>query len=111
MFPILESVLQQLSNWAAPYRTEIAMTIVATLLVVYGDVVNKHIKRFLAPHHFVLRTSIFVLICAFGYGALILFVTPWVASGLAMLPYTFQGLTSIGIFLVLGYLAENRRYI
>lgn len=111
MWSLFESLLQQLSRFAAPYRSEIAMTIVATLLVVYGDVLNKRLKSLLAPHHFVLRTTVFVLVCAFGYGALVLFVSPWVAKALVLLPYQAQGVTILAIFLLLGYLAEHRRYI
>lgn len=107
----MSNYLLQLSQWIQPYYTQVAMTIIATLLVVYGDVVNKHIKRALAPYHFVLRTLVFVLICAFGYGAFILFATPFVKQGILLLPATYQGLVVVLVFLLLGYLAENRRYI
>jgi len=107
----MTSYLLQLSQWIQPYYSQVAMTIIATLLVVYGDVLNKHIKRALAPYHFILRTSVFVLICAFGYGAVILFATPFVKQGILLLPAIYQGLVVVMIFLLLGYLAENRRYI
>lgn len=108
---MLESVLIKLSNLFQPYIAEVAMTMVATLLVVYGDVVNKHIKRMLSPYHFVIRTGVFVVICAFGYGAFILFVTPFVKQLIQMIPAMYLGITLTCSFLVLGYLAENRRYI
>lgn len=103
--------LTEFSQWIQPYYGQVSMTIIATLLVVYGDVVNKHIKRALAPYHFVIRTSVFVLICAFGYGAFILFATPLVKQGILWLPLMYQGLAIILVFLLMGYLAENRRYI
>ncbi|MCV2883905.1 DUF3392 domain-containing protein [Aestuariibacter sp. AA17] len=107
----MQSLLLGLTDLFKPYVTEVAMTIVATLLVIYGDVINKHIKRALAPYHFVIRTLAFVLICAFGYGAFILFVTPFTQQGIAMIPSMYRGLSIVGVFLILGYLAENRRYI
>ena len=107
----MTDVLVAVSDWISPYLQQVAMTIIATLLVVYGDVINKHIKRALNPYHFVVRTGAFVLICAFGYGALVVFATPKLADVLRMLPYAYLGISVISIFLVIGYLAENRRYI
>ena len=107
----MSDLLLQLTGLFKPYVSEIAMTILATLLVVYGDVVNKHIKRMLSPYHFVVRTGVFVLICAFGYGAFLLFVTPFVKQLILMVPSLYMGLVLVGCFLLLGYLAENRRYI
>ncbi|WP_102795220.1 DUF3392 domain-containing protein [Bowmanella denitrificans] len=107
----MQDILLKLTHLLQPYYMEVAMTLVATLLVVYGDVVNKHIKRMLSPYHFVLRTLVFVLICAFGYGAFILFVTPFTKQLILMLPAMYQGIVIVSVFLLLGYLAEQRRYI
>ena len=106
-----EAILSTITQWMSPYYTEIALTILATLLVVYGDVLNKHIKRQLKPLHFVFRTLIFVLICAFGYGLLIIFFTPFVKQALLMIPSLYRGMSIVAVFLLLGYLAEHRRYI
>lgn len=110
-FSMLSQALLKLSRWLHPYTYEVAMTIVATVLVVYGDVLNKKIKRLLSAYHFLIRTFVFVLICAFGYGALIVFVTPHVKNLVLLVPLTYRGLSIILMFLLLGYLAENRRYI
>jgi|TARA_R110002012_G_scaffold242119_1_gene416502 hypothetical protein len=103
--------LATLTRWASPYYSEIAMTIVATVLVIYGDILNKKIKHILSPYHFIIRTSVFVLICAFGYGALVIFTTPHVKLTLMMIPSMYRGLCIVSLFLLLGYLAEHRRYI
>ncbi|MDN4502814.1 DUF3392 domain-containing protein [Alteromonadaceae bacterium BrNp21-10] len=108
---VVQSCLRQLSVWLQPYMGEIALTILATVLVVYGDVLNKHIKRLISPYHFVIRTTIFVLVCAFGYGLLIVFVTPFVKQLILMIPGLYRGITVVAVFLLLGYLAEHRRYI
>ncbi|MBT0585616.1 DUF3392 domain-containing protein [Alteromonas oceanisediminis] len=107
----IHALLLQLTHWVSPYYTEIALTILATLLVIYGDVVNKNIKRQLQSLHFILRTLVFVLICAFGYGLLVIFLTPVVKQGLLMIPSLYRGTSIVAIFLLLGYLAEHRRYI
>jgi len=107
----IQSVLIQLSQWTHPYYSEIALTILATILVVFGDVFNKHIKRMLSPYHFVIRTLVFVLVCAFGYGLLVVFTTPYLKMLILWVPNLYRGLTVVLVFLILGYLAENRRYI
>ncbi|MFD2821823.1 DUF3392 domain-containing protein [Paraglaciecola chathamensis] len=104
-------VLRTLTRWVSPYYNEIAMTIVATVLVIYGDILNKKIKHILSPYHFVLRTVVFVLICAFRYGALVIFTTPHVKLTMMMIPSLYRGLSIVSVFLLLGYLAEHRRYI
>ncbi len=108
---LLDTFLNYLSGWIRPYYSEIALTILATVLVVYGDVLNKQIKRILRPYHFILRTLAFVLICAFGYGLLIVFLSPLVEKLLLMLPAMYRGICVVTCFLILGYLAEKRRYI
>jgi hypothetical protein len=107
----VQSALTQLTQWIQPYYSEVALTILATILVVYGDVVNKHIKRMISPYHFVIRTTVFVLICAFGYGLLVVLVTPYVKQLIIWVPYLYRGLAVVLVFFILGYLAEHRRYI
>tara|TARA_R110002167_G_scaffold53073_1_gene152545 strand:+ start:164 stop:496 length:333 start_codon:yes stop_codon:yes gene_type:complete len=107
----IQSAMTQVSQWMQPYYSEIALTILATILVVYGDVLNKHIKRMISPYHFVIRTAVFVLICAFGYGLLVVFATPFVKQLILWVPYLYRGITVVSVFLLLGYLAEHRRYI
>ena len=79
--------------------------------MVYGDVFNKHIKPMISPYHFVIRTIIFVLICGFGYGLLVVFVTSFMKQYILWVPHLYRGLAVLMMFLLLGYLAEHRRYI
>ena len=43
-----------------------------TLIAIYGQDVNRWVKRRLAGRHLLFRTAVFVFICAFGYGWCIL---------------------------------------
>ena len=108
---VIQSSLLQLSEWISPYNTQVAMTIIATLLVVYGDLLNKYIKQRIKPYPFIVRTLMFVFICAFGYGLLLVFLTPYAAKALLLIAPVYRGVSIVGVFLLLGYLAENRRYI
>lgn len=108
---LLQSVLIQLSRWIQPYYSEIALSMVATVLVIYGDVLNKQFKRLLSPYHFIIRTIVFVIVCAFGYGLLTVFAAPFAKQMILMIPHLYRGIAVVGVFLLLGYLAEHRRYI
>ena len=99
------------SRALSPYYTQMSIMLMATILVVYGDVINSHLKRILAPYHFVIRVSLFVVVCAFGYGALTLYGAPLLHHIIAYLPWKYQGVGFIAAFLLIGFLAERRRYI
>lgn len=100
-----------LTQALSPYFTQMSIMLMATLLVVYGDIINGHVKRLLAPYHFLIRCSVFVLVCAFGYGALTLYGAPFVLHVVKFIPWPYQGLGFILGFVLLGVLAERRRYI
>lgn len=85
--------------------------LMATILVVYGDIINKYIKGILSPCHFIVRAALFVVLCAFGYGLLTLYGAPFLKHVIAYLPWQYQGIGFIGAFLLIGILAEQRRYI
>jgi hypothetical protein len=100
-----------ISKALSPYYTEMSIMLMATILVVYGDIINGHVKRLLAPYHFMIRISLFVVLCAFGYGALTLYGAPFLKHVIAYLPWQYQGAGFVAAFMMIGFLAERRRYI
>lgn len=105
---------QLLLDWGAlfrPYVRDIALAMVATCLVVFGDDLNRFVRRQTATLHFIWRTGIFILLCAFGYGALTIFLTPVVASQLAKASNLWLPWISLGIFITLGILAQRKRQL
>ena len=107
----MTELFSAVSRALSPYYTEMSIMLMATILVVYGDIINGHVKRLLAPYHFVIRVSLFVVLCAFGYGALTLYGAPFLNHVIAYLPWQYQGVGRVASFLLLGFLAERRRYI
>ena len=103
--------LAQASEWLQAYYSELSVALVTTLLVIYGDVLNKHIKRALKPYHFILRTFLFVIICTFGYSSLVLVLSPVVVQGFKLMPWPYFPILITVIAIVIGVLAEKRRYI
>lgn len=95
------------SQWLYPWLGEIAMAIMATLLVIYGHSINRWVKKQTSSMHFIFRTLIFILLCTFGYGALLIYLTPVLSHLLAGVGMIYLGPLIVGIFVTLGVLAEK----
>ena len=105
---------QLLLDWGAlfrPYLRDMALAMVATSLVVFGDDINRLVRRQTVALHFIWRTLIFILLCAFGYGALTIFLTPLVASQLAKLSNLWLPWVALSIFVLLAMLAQRKRQL
>lgn len=99
------------SQWLYPYLDEIALAIMATLLVIYGNSINRAVKKHTNGLHFMFRTAVFILLCAFGYGALLIFFTPILGKWLARIDMIYLGPMVVGVFIILGVLAERKNQI
>lgn len=108
---MLNSLAMSLTGLLAPYLGQISLLLVATLMVIYGDLLNKQVKAVLMPYHFLLRTIGFVLACAFGYGALLIWLAPLLSKVFLLLPELYRGSVIVVSFFCLGWLADKRRYI
>lgn len=105
---------QLLLDWGAlfrPYVRDIALALVATALVVFGDNINAFVRRQTLTLHFFWRTLIFILLCAFGYGALTIFLTPLVAAQLAKLTNLWLPWITLAMFIALALLAQRKRQL
>ena len=66
------------------------------------------LQRQVGSLNFVLRTLLFVLLCAVGYGMLIVHATPWLAKGLAQLNNYTLAPALVLVFVAIGVIAERR---
>jgi len=107
----IKLIIIHFSQWLYPWLGEIAMAIMATVLVIYGESVNRMVKSQISGMHFVFRTLIFILLCAFGYGALLVFATPVLSQWLASVSMVYLGPLILGIFITLGIIAEKKNRI
>ncbi|MFO8155620.1 MAG: DUF3392 domain-containing protein [Pseudomonadota bacterium] len=109
----MEIVINALTHFSAmlrPHLGSIAMALIATLLVVYGADLNRVVQEMVRRLHFLLRVFIFMLVCAFGYGALVNYFTPLLVHLLAAAGAVWLGPVVVAAFLLVGYLAERRHY-
>ena len=100
-----------LSNLIHPYMHHVALAIVATILVIYGEDINAMIRAQIKQYNFFVRIFVFVLVCAFGYGMLTIFLTVLVRKFLAQLSPVYLISVLAGFFFILGILAERKKQI
>lgn len=103
--------MDQLTNFLRQHLNDIAMSMIATLLVIYGSDINRFIKRLIKKQHFIIRLGIFVVVCAIGYGVATLFLAEALLKMLAAIPRQFLALSIVIIFILLGLTAETRKQI
>ena len=61
---LLLDLIVTLSRWSRSHLYDISLAIMATLLVLFGPGINAWVQRSTASMNFILRTLIFVLVCA-----------------------------------------------
>ena len=103
----LISLLAGAGQFIRPWLTEIATAMIACLLVVFGSDINRTLRRHLTGSNFLLRTLAFVLVNAFGYGFLIVSISPWLARQLASLPSQWLFCLVVATFIFIGSLAQR----
>jgi hypothetical protein len=104
---LLLDLIVTLSRWSRSHLYDISLAIMATLLVLFGPGINAWVQRSTASMNFILRTLIFVLLCAVGYGLVIVFVTPMLAKGLGHFNNFTLAPVLILVFFIIGILADR----
>ena len=103
----MTSLLSEISSWFLPHLTFIASALIATILVIFGDRINKAVWVLVKGAHFVVRTLVFIALCAFGYGALSVYCVPLLKKLLLIAGPLWVGPVVILVFLLVGMLAEK----
>ncbi|HWV11123.1 MULTISPECIES: DUF3392 domain-containing protein [unclassified Pseudomonas] len=104
---MLLDLIVTLSRWSRSHLGDISLAIMATLLVLFGPGINAWVQRTIGNLNFVLRTLLFVVFCAVGYGLAIVFLTPWLANGLSYFNnYTLAPVLLL-VFFIIGVLADR----
>ncbi|MEX0584638.1 MAG: DUF3392 family protein [Natronospirillum sp.] len=104
----MQSALSQFSAFFVPHLYFISTAYVATVLVLFGSDINRAVRALIKNAHFVLRTAIFVILCALGYGFVTVQGGIWLAQLLVQVDRTFLGLLIVAAFIWVGWLAERR---
>lgn len=100
-----------LSDRLRPHLDQVAMSFAATILFLYGSQIHGVVKRQIQGLHFFFRLLLLVLLCAFGYGTLTVGFTVLCRRGLNMLDSIYLAPVIIGLFLLIGWLAERKKAV
>ncbi len=105
------SFLNHTGSLIAPYLSEISTAIIACLLVMIGGNINRFMRSALSKQHFMIRTFVFILINAFGYGLLIIKATPLLASKLHSIQPIMMLAIVCSTFIIIGIWAQKNRQV
>ncbi|MES2818867.1 MAG: DUF3392 domain-containing protein [Pseudomonadota bacterium] len=104
---LLLDLIATLSRWSRSHLYDISLAIMATLFVLFGPGLNAWVQRSISGLNFLLRTLIFVLVCAVGYGLAIVFLTPLLSQGLGQFNNYTLGPVLLLVFFLIGVLADR----
>ena len=105
---IIYSLNNELSNWLWSYKHILVTSWIAVLLVLYGDHLNKLLKRIMRPYHYIFRIISFVVLCTIGYGFIAIYSEVAVHQLLVFVDRQWFAGIVIFIYLLLGFLAERK---
>ncbi len=105
------SALDWLARTSRQHLSQISIALIATLLAIYGQDINRWVRQRTRQYHFIVRTLFFVFLCAFGYGWFTVYAGPHMTSLFQRLPPRVLPAVIIAIFVLLGVLAERKRKI
>ncbi len=104
-------VVYTVAQFMRPYLSEIAIALVACSLVMAGGEINRHLRAVLRGHNFIVRTLVFVLLNAFGYGLVIVHLSPQLAKMLASLSSSWLVGVVLSTFVLIGLWAQHNKQV
>lgn len=108
---VVVRLFDALSGWMAPYTDSIALALIATLLFIYGSDINRFIRRKLKSLNIVIRASVFIVVCAFGYGTVTVLAARYLGQMLDYIGSPMLAPMVVVFFVIVGVLAEGRNQI
>ncbi len=100
-------LIATLSRWSRSHLSDISLAIMATLFVLFGPALNAWVQKNIGGLNFILRTLLFVIFCAIVYGLGIIYLSPWLAKGLAQFTnYTLAPVLLLVLFII-GVIADR----
>ncbi|MEI8592731.1 DUF3392 domain-containing protein [Photobacterium sp. SP02] len=108
---ILLGYIAESGQFLRPWISDIAMAMMACLLVVFGSDINMILRRYLSGTNFILRTCAFIFVNAFGYGFMIIAAAPWLARQLSGMSNVWLFTVILGTFIFLGSWAQRNNQV
>ena len=99
------------ANWIRPHVDEVALAVVASVLMIYGKAINDLVKQAFMKWPFVIRVLVFMIVCAFGYGALTVLATQLLRRFFAGLGSAQLTMVIAGFYFLVVMLAQKKRQV
>ncbi len=104
-------LINSLSSLMKTYLNEIVLSMVATLLVIYGNDILFFVKKQIGSLKIFLRISLFVAFCAFGFAFLTSFLTPLISQTVGQVDALWLPIVVIASYYLLGVAAQRKGLI
>ena len=104
-------VLAPVGKLLFPYIPEISISLVACLLVILGGEINRLLRKLIGGQHFIVRTMAFILLNAFGYGIVIVKLSPYLSAKLTTLDSGTLFVSVLVSFIIIGIWAQKNRHV
>jgi len=104
-------VFEFFSKWMRDELRAVSMAIIATILIVFGNSINRGVRKMIKNYNFFLRLLIFIALCAFGYGLAALMAAKVLTSLLGTMSNTALSPIVFLIFVAIGFIAEHKNHM
>lgn len=105
----LNDMVLSLSRLVTQHLETIAAALSATFFFIYGGTIHGLLRKSMQKYHFLVRLVVFTLLCAFVYGLLTVYTAVLLEKILACLGPLYLAPIVIGLFLLIGFLAERKK--
>ena len=106
---IITSLIADVGNWIRPWIDDISTAAITCVLVMFAADINRFMRKQLIGTNFIIRTMIFILINAFGYGLFIVTTAPFLSEQLSQLANHWLISVVISMFIIIGIWAQRHR--
>ena len=108
---ILNTLLIDLGQWLQGYLPHLSLLLMVCLVSLYADDILKLTKGVVARRHIIIRVACFVLITAFGFGLLVVWLSPLLTKALLFFGTKWLALTLLVAFFILGTIADRKNQL
>ncbi|MDR1760476.1 MAG: DUF3392 domain-containing protein [Fibrobacter sp.] len=103
----MASYLHDFAQFLREHLASISVGIISTLLVIYGGVINRRLKKWTKGFPLAGRLALFIIVCSFGYAFVSSQAVRYLKRFLFTLPDAQLIFAVAGAFILLGFLAKT----
>jgi len=106
---MIKQLLLSIASQLQPYLFEICLAQTVTLLVLCSHRIDRSFRKFLKPHHFLIRVTGFILLNAAGYGFASFAGGKILTDLYLQIEITLRYPIILSVFMLIGLIAERMK--